>query len=92
MWLLELCSGSCVLSREAEALGWSCTRLDLDLRTRPDLCMDLRDFDENAYPRDHFDWVHASPPCTEYAMCMTRRPRNFELADSISQAALRILE
>ena len=39
-----------------------------------------------------WDWVHASPPCNEYSIAMTGRPRDFDTGDAISLAALRILE
>ena len=90
MRLLELCAGSGSLSRVARARGWETLTVDIDPRTRPDLVQDIREFDVSAH--GDRDWVHASPPCNEYNIAMTGRPRDFEKGDAISLAALRILE
>ena len=90
MRLLELCAGSGSLSRVARARGWETLTVDIDPRTRPDLVQDIREFDVSAH--GDWDWVHASPPCNEYSIAMTGRPRDFETGDAISLAALRILE
>jgi hypothetical protein len=46
------------------------------------------------YPSDHFDFIWASPPCTEYSKARTRakRPRDFEGADAIVRKTLEIIE
>ena len=90
MKLLELCSGSGSLSRVARSRGWETLTLDNDPRTRPDLVQDIREFDPAAH--GDFDWVHASPPCQFYSIACTRCPRDFARGDTLSLAALRILE
>ena len=45
-------------------------------------------------PEDHgsFDWVHISPPCTEFSVALTSRPRQLPLGDRLAEAALRLCE
>ena len=67
MRLLELFSGTQSVSRVARRQGWECVSLDIDPTYSPDLCMSVLDFDEQAYPRDSFDFVWAAPPCESYS-------------------------
>ena len=67
MRLLELFSGTQSVSRVARRQGWECVSLDIDPTYSPDLCMSVLDFDEQAYPRDSFDFVWGSPPCESYS-------------------------
>ena len=67
MRLLELFSGTQSVSRVARRQGWECVCLDIDPTYSPDLCMSVLDFDEQAYPRDSFDFVWGSPPCESYS-------------------------
>ena len=90
MRLLELCCGSKSISKMADARSWETLTLDNEPKCNPDLCMCITTFDPTAH--GHFDWVHASPPCQEYSICMTGRPRRLAEADAISAAALRIIE
>ena len=72
MRLLELFSGTQSVSRVARRQGWECVSLDIDPTYSPDLCMSVLDFDEQAYPRDSFDFVWASPPCESYSSANIR--------------------
>ncbi len=64
---LELFSGTGSVGKVLRAHGWETVSLDIDPRFGPDLCMNILDFDETAYPRDHFDAVWASCPCEAYS-------------------------
>ena len=70
--LLELFSGTQSVSRVARRLGWDSVSLDICPRHGPDLCMSVLDFQEQAYSRDHFDLVWASPPCETYSCANNR--------------------
>ena len=64
--------------------------LDIEPRFAPDLLMDICEF----RPEEHgsFDWIHISPPCTEFSVALTSRPRQLELGDRLAEAALRLCE
>ncbi len=64
---LELFSGTGSVGKVLRAQGHETVSLDIDPRFGPDLCMNILDFDETAYPRDHFDAVWASCPCEAYS-------------------------
>ena len=63
--VLELFSGTGSVGKVAKSLGWEVLSLDLELEA--DLKMDIMDWDYKSYPRDSFDIVWASPPCTFYS-------------------------
>ena len=67
MRLLELFSGTKSVGRAFEALGWEVTSLDTDATTRPTICADIQEWDYRTYPPGHFDFIWASPVCTEFS-------------------------
>ena len=71
MRMLELFSGTQSVSRVARELGWETVSLDIDATHKPDLVMDILDFDETQYPRDHFFMIWASPDCRAYSQART---------------------
>lgn len=92
--LLELFSGTGSVGRVFRARGWDVLSLDLDPKSGADLQMDLLDFDFRKYPPDHFQCVHASPPCTQYSRARTKAktPRDLEGADRLVQRVLDIVK
>ena len=58
--LLELCSGSGIVSRYFREQGWETTTVDVDWRCRPDLRMDVRDIELSRWEPGEFDVVWAS--------------------------------
>lgn len=70
MRVLELFSGTASLSTVARERGHECLTLDFDARFRPDICMDIMDFDPD---RDlptgwRPDVIWASPPCQHFSV------------------------
>ena len=61
--MLELFSGTGAVSQAFEARGWKATRVEIDTRFPADF-RDVRDFHAS---RGEYDFIWASPPCTEYA-------------------------
>ena len=62
--LLDLFTGTGSVARVAEELGYEVHTLDIDRRCKPDLCVDVLEFDyANAFEPGYFDVVWASPPC-----------------------------
>ena len=83
MRLLELFSGTKSVGRAFEALGWEATSLDTDATTRPTICADIQEWDYRTYPPGHFDFIWASPVCTEFSRALTRRPRRLTEGDGL---------
>jgi hypothetical protein len=63
--VLELFSGTHSVGKVAKELGWDVVSLDLELPA--DHQIDIMNFDYKQYPKDTFDIVWASPPCTYYS-------------------------
>ena len=82
--LLELFAGTKSVSKVARDLGWETLSLDICPRHSPDLCMDIMDFDEALYPKNHFDFIWASPDCRAYSSARTvaRIPQDEAMAAS----------
>ena len=65
MRVLELFSGTGSVGKCCKELGWDVVSVDLLLPA--DHQEDIMDFDYKQYPKDNFDIVWASPPCTFYS-------------------------
>ena len=63
--VLELFSGTGSVGKCCKQLGWDVVSVDLLLPA--DHEVDIMDFDYKQYPKDEFDIVWASPPCTFYS-------------------------
>tara|TARA_R110000803_G_scaffold102283_1_gene170345 strand:- start:19061 stop:19870 length:810 start_codon:yes stop_codon:yes gene_type:complete len=63
--VLELFSGTGSVGKVCKELGWSSVSVDMILPA--DHKVDIMVFDYKQYPKDHFDIIWASPPCTEYS-------------------------
>tara|TARA_R100000388_G_scaffold25631_1_gene19937 strand:- start:210 stop:875 length:666 start_codon:yes stop_codon:yes gene_type:complete len=65
MNVLELFSGTRSVGKCCDALGWNSISVDMILPA--DHKVDIMEFDYKQYPKDYFDIVWASPPCTNYS-------------------------
>jgi site-specific DNA-cytosine methylase len=63
--VLELFSGTKSVGKVCDSLGWNSVSVDLILPA--DHQVDIMNFDYKQYPKDYFDIVWASPPCTLYS-------------------------
>ena len=92
MRLLELFSGTGSVGNVFKEYGWEVISLDRDMPA--DISTDILDwnFRSSPYPPKHFDVIWASPPCTEYSIAKTKGTRNLELANSIVERTLEILD
>lgn len=91
--LLELFSGTGSVGRVFAHNGWHVTSLDLDPRWKADLRKDVLRWDYRAaFAPGTFDCVWASPPCTEFSIALTTRPRRVDLGNRIVRRTLRIIE
>ena len=65
MNVLELFSGTGSVGKVCKEIGWNVTSLDID--PRADIVCDILEWDYKQYPKDYFDIIWASPPCTNYS-------------------------
>ena len=65
MRVLELFSGTGSVGKVCEELGYETISVDLEMPATHKV--DIMEFDYKQYPKDYFDVVWASPPCTEYS-------------------------
>ena len=91
--LLELFKGTGSVGRVFEQNGWQVLSLDNNRSSGADLCLDVMRWD---YRRDFapgtFDCIWASPPCTEFSMALTTRPRDLRLGNRIVRRTLEIIQ
>ena len=90
--LLELFAGTGSVGKAARAEGWEV--ISLDIEPGHTIQSDILAWDHTVHPPGNFDWVHASPPCTQDSRARTtaKTPRNLELADAIVQKTLDVLK
>tara|TARA_R100001443_G_C3217687_1_gene145097 strand:- start:48 stop:461 length:414 start_codon:yes stop_codon:yes gene_type:complete len=87
--VLELFSGTRSIGKCCDALGW--TSVSVDLILPADHKVDIMDFNYKQYPKDTFDIVWASPPCTEYSKAKSVGVRDIEGANKIVLKTLEII-
>ena len=89
---LDLFCGRKSAARVLEKNGFRVTTLDVDPGRNPDICMDILKWEcKSQFPPEYFDLIVACPPCTEYSLAMTARPRRLEEADTIVRKTLEII-
>ena len=89
--LLELFSGTGSVGRVFAEAGWEVVSVDLDPKCGATHCEDILTWDFMQYPSRHFDFVHASPPCTEYSVAKTVGVRDLDHADAMVCRTILIL-
>jgi hypothetical protein len=92
MRLLELFSGTGSVRKAVGAQFDEIVSIDILDKFIPSECCDILQWNYKKYPSGYFDCIWASPPCTEYSKAKTRGVRNFQLADSIVQRTIEIID
>ena len=87
--VLECFSGTKSVGKCCDALGWDSVSVDMFMKS--DHQVDIMDFDYKQYPKDYFDIVWASPPCTEYSKAKTRGIRKIDEANKLVKKTLEII-
>ena len=94
MRALVLFRGTGSVDRSLEQAGFKVDSLDIDPKCNATWTCDVLEWDEWRHMAPgSYDFVFASPPCTEYSRARTtaKTPRNLELADRIVQRTLNII-
>ena len=85
MRALELfCGVNHSFGKVARALGWEVISVDINPNATPDLLLDILALNETSWPRDHFQFVWASPPCESYSTARTNA--KVDRADAMQKA------
>ena len=93
MNVLELFSGTGSVGKCCKQLDWETVSVDMILPANHKC--DIMDFDYKQYPKDYFDIVWASPPCTEYSAmnyCRPEKTPDIEGANKIVKKTLEIID
>ena len=88
MLLLELFSGTCSVGRVAKEKGFNVVSLDLK---NADINCNILEWDYRQYPSGYFNFIWASPPCTEYSRAKTTGVRKIEEANKIVKKTIEII-
>ncbi len=70
---------------------WEVVSIDILPKFQPTILADIATWDYTVLPPDHFDYIHCSPPCTEFSRALTSRPRRLADGDVLVQRSLEIL-
>lgn len=89
MRVLELFSGTKSIGKVCDKLEWVSVSVDMILPA--DHQVDIMDFDYKQYPKDYFDIVWASPPCTQYSRAKSQGVRDIEGSNKIVLKTLEII-
>ncbi len=76
MKVLELLSGTGSVGTVCKEHDCEVAPLDRDMPA--DIRADIMDWDYKAFPPRHFDFIWASPPCTEYSVATTIGHKDIE--------------
>ena len=90
---LVLFCGTKSVDRSLEKFGFHVDSLDIDKKCGATWTCNILDWDYQQIEPGTYDYIHASPPCTEYSRARTtaKTARNFELADGIVAKTLEII-
>ena len=90
MRVLELFSGTGSVGNVCRRLGCHVTSLDRDMPA--DMRTNILDWHYTALPRDSFNVIWASPPCTEYSVAKTVGVLKLNEANAIVRRTLDVIE
>ena len=89
MRVLELFSGTSSVGNVCSTRGMDVISLDRDMPA--DIRCDILDWDFMVYEPKSFDFIWASPPCTEYSIAKKTGIRNIEQSIRVSQRTIYII-
>ena len=89
MHILELFAGTGSVGKVARELGHTVISLDKDMDA--DIKTDILNWNYKTYEPKTFNFIWASPPCTEYSIAKTTGIRKIAEANIITQRTLEII-
>ena len=66
--------------------------VDNDTKASPTVCVDVNHWDYTTFRKGYFDFIWASPPCTQYSFAKTTGHRDLAGADALVQRAFEIIK
>ena len=90
MKMLELFAGTGSVGKVAQEMGFEITSLDRDMEAT--IKTDIMDWNFRELPPNSFDFIWASPPCTEYSRAKTTGVRKITEANEIVKRTIEIVE
>ena len=87
MRALVLFKGTGSIDKELTDAGWEVDSLDILKKFEPTICCDITKWDYSALPQGYYDFIWASPVCTEFSIALTARPRKLEVGDILAKKA-----
>ena len=88
---LDLFSGSGAVGRHLAQRGFAVTSLDILPSMKPNICVDILQWDYKSYPPHYFRVIAAGVPCNEYSRAKTVGVRDLDAADKIVWRTLEII-
>ena len=70
--ILELFCGHADVSRVFRDKGWDTVTVDFDEKHNADIIHDIIHWDYTTFPKDHFDFIWASPDCRSWSLSSNR--------------------
>ena len=93
MRVLDLFSGTGSVAKVCDELNWEVFSIDKsDRYHKPELMIDILDWDYRVYSIGHFDIVFAGVPCTEYSVLNYCNPNKTPDIESANRLVMRTLE
>ena len=92
MRALVLFKGTGSIDKELTDAGWEVDSLDILKKFEPTFCCDITKWDYKVLAPGYYDFIWASPVCTEFSIALTARPRKLEVGDILAKKAVEILE
>lgn len=89
MKVLELFAGTGSVGKVCKELGFEVVSLDKDMEA--DIRTDILDWDYRQFPPKQFDFIWASPPCTEYSAAKTVGVRKIDYANEVVLRTIEII-
>jgi site-specific DNA-cytosine methylase len=92
MRLLEVFCGTKSVGKVANSLNWTVVSVDILAKFQPTHISDIMKFNYKIYPPGYFDFIWASPPCTEFSLAKTVGERDIKGATKIVNRAIQIIK
>lgn len=92
MRVLEIFCGTKSIGKVAEKMGHSVVSIDIEKKFEPTIVADVLKWDYKQFRPGYFDFIWASPPCTEFSKAKTNGVRDIKSATKLVRRTLRIIE